>query len=101
MEIAQTPPQLETENIPANMPPRVVGEGYLQCDFCECRLTKRGEVYQMSDKAKVYRDEKETNAKTLTVRDEEIARLHSEISAKDAQIAALTNSPSSKKRFLG
>jgi hypothetical protein len=93
------PPQLATDNAPAPLPPRVVGEGYLTCDFCECKLTQRGEVYQVSDKARVMRDEKETHGKALAQRDEEIARLRSEITAKDAEIATLKGSER-KEKFL-
>jgi hypothetical protein len=100
-ETVVIPPQLNTGDDfhgAAALPPRVVGEGYLTCDFCECKLTKRGEVYQMSPKAKIMRDEKETNEKALAQRDEEITRLHAEITQKDAEISALRGSANTPAR---
>lgn len=96
------PAGLETGNVvPGTTPERVVGEGYLTCDFCECKLTKRGEVYQMSQKAKTLRDADETHEKTIAKRDEEIARLNGEVAARDREIAALKSSVTpSKPKFL-
>jgi hypothetical protein len=74
--------------------PRVAGSGYLQCDFCDCKLTKTGEVYQVSDKARDFRDDKEKHAKQITKLDEEIVALRSQITAKDAEIATLKGTPS-------
>jgi hypothetical protein len=75
--------------------------GYVKCDFCECRLTKRGQVYEVSEKAVVYRDEKETHRKAVIKLDEEIAALRSQIAAKDTEIAALKGSPSPSRGGIG
>ena len=94
------PPGLETGNnsgVPATEPARVVGEGYLTCDFCECKLTKRGEVYQMSPKSKAFRDADESHEKAIAQRDEEIARLNSDVAAKDREITALKSSVTPSK----
>jgi len=95
-------PGLETNNLPASQPPRVVGEGYLTCDFCECKLTQRGEVYQMSTKAKQIRDEADSHEKAIAKRDEEIARLNQENAEKDRTIVALQSSVTGpkKEKFL-
>jgi hypothetical protein len=100
-----TPPILRTnepEPAPAPASPRVAGTGYLECDFCHCKLTKTGEVYQVSEQARDFRDEKEKHIKATAKLDEEITTLRSQIAAKDAEIAALKGSRNSgqKKKFL-
>jgi len=96
MATSNLPPQLETANapepVPGITPPRAVGEGYLQCDFCECKLTKLGEVYQVSAKAREYRDANEKHAKQVEKLQEEISRLQEEIRVKQSEIARLTPS---------
>jgi len=100
------PPVLRTnepEASPAPLPPRVAGSGYLECDFCHCKLTKLGEVYQVSDIARDFRDGKEKHAKQIAKLDEEITALRSQITAKDAEIARLKGSPGNspaKQKFL-
>jgi hypothetical protein len=101
-----TPPVLRTnepEPLPAPAPPRVSGSGYLECDFCRCKLTKTGEVYQVSDVARDFRDDKEKHAKQIAKLDEEITVLRAQIAAKDAEIAQLKGSPGqqpAKQKFL-
>ena len=110
MSTPPTPPPLRTNEpdpaspIPASVP-RVPGTGYLECDFCHCRLTTKppvGQVYEMSPEAYAFRDEKENHAKAIGKLDEEIAALRSQIAAKDAEIATLKGSPTrgSKQKFL-
>lgn len=96
------PPELRTSD-----PPAPVGGGgseprYLECDFCHCKLTKRGEVYQVSEQAREFRDEKEKHVKAVAKLDEEIVNLRSQITAKDAEISALkgTTAAPAKKTFL-
>jgi DNA repair exonuclease SbcCD ATPase subunit len=98
-------PQLETGNDPSPSPSAAVPSvrtGYLKCDFCECKLTQTGEVYNVSEKARGFRDQNEKHVKELAQRDEEITRLRQEISAKDAEIAALRGSatPPSTQNFI-
>jgi len=107
MSTPPTPPQLRTteppDTPPAPSPARVPGTGYLQCDFCECKLTKTGEVYQVSEKAREFRDEGEKHRKAMQKADEEITALKSQLAAKDAEIAALKGSASpatGKQKFL-
>lgn len=103
--MSTVPPVIRT-NEPADPPapaaPRVAGSGYLQCDFCDCKLTKTGEVYQVSDKARDFRDDKEKHAKAIAKLDEEITSLRAQLTAKDAEIAALKGSPAQpgKSKFL-
>lgn len=105
MSTPATPPPLRTnepEPAPAPAPPRVAGTGYLECDFCHCKLTKTGEVYQVSEQAREFRDEKEKHIKAVAKLDEEIAALRATIAERDKEIAALKGSPvrSSSKSFL-
>ena len=92
------PPPLRTnepEPAPAPASPRVAGTGYLECDFCHCKLTKIGEVYQVSEQAREFRDEKERHLKAAMKFDEEIAALRDSLAAKDAEIASLKKSSES------
>jgi hypothetical protein len=103
--MASTPPPLRTnepEPVPAPQPPRVSGSGYLECDFCHCKLTKTGEVYQVSDNAREFRDEKEKHVKVSAKHDEEVTVLRAQITAKDAEIVALKGSHDArgKEKFL-
>lgn len=85
-----TPPQLRTDPDPAptpSAPPR-----YVECDFCHCKLTRNGEVYNVSQDARDYRDQKEKHVKAVAKLDEEIIALRSDIAKKDAEIAALKGS---------
>lgn len=94
--LSTTPPPLRTnESDPPAPPPapRAPGTGYLECDFCHCKLTKTGEVYNISEQAREYRDEKEKHAKAVAKLDEEISNLRATITAKDAEIAQLKGSP--------
>jgi hypothetical protein len=92
-------PALRVGNDPPT--PLVPEPGYVKCDFCECRLTKRGQVYEVSEKAIVYRDEKETHRKAVIKLDEEIAALRTQLAAKDAEIATLKGSSTAPKRAIG
>lgn len=91
--MSSTPPPLRTDDPPpATAPtpaPRTPGTGYLECDFCHCKLTKTGEVYQVSEEARTFRDEGEKHRKQIAKLDEEITELRRQITAKDAEIAAL------------
>ena len=103
--MSSTPPPLRTnepEPQPAPAPPRVAGSGYLECDFCHCKLTKLGEVYQVSEQARDFRDEKEKHAKQVAKLDEEIANLRLQIAALNAEIAALKGSTATrgKEKFI-
>ena len=88
------PPPLATSDPPvAPTARREPGTGYLECDFCHCKLTKTGEVYQVSEEARTFRDSNEKHVKALAKKDEEIVELRSQLTAKDARIAELTGNP--------
>lgn len=91
----------EPEPTPAPQPPRVSGTGYLECDFCHCKLTKTGEVYQVSNEAREFRDQNEKHRKAVEKHDEEIAALRAQITAKDAEIAQLKNIPTRENSRVG
>ena len=103
--MSTTPPVLRTnepEPQPAPAPARVSGSDYLECDFCHCKLTKLGEVYQVSEVARDFRDEKEKHAKQTAKQDEEITNLRAQITALNAEVAALKGSTATrgKQHFL-
>ena len=102
MSTTPTPPILRIDDTPAPAAPRVAGTGYLECDFCHCKLTRSGEVYHVSEQAREFRDDKEKHGKAIAKLDEEITSLRSQITAKDAEIAVLKGSSVTpkKERFL-
>lgn len=94
-EIVPAPIRTEGDSVPAPAPApaRVSGTGYLECDFCHCKLTKTGEVYQVSTEAREFRDEKEKHIKAIGKLDEQIAALQASINEKERKIAELSSSP--------
>lgn len=92
-----TPVEVVVSNAPAT--PAVVAADYTQCDFCKCKLTPTGHVYEISDTARDFRDAKETHRKEITKLNEEISRLNSEISQRDAKLREVANL-TQKKRFF-
>lgn len=102
MATSSTPPALATGNepTPAAVPvvARQPGTGYLQCDFCDCKLTKTGEVYEVSEKARSFRDDKEKHGKAVEKLNEQITELQRQITAKDAEISALKGSPATERK---
>ena len=54
------------------------GPSSLVCEFCECKVSRSGEVIKLGAKAKLFRDS-----------DGQIEKLTDRISALDAEIAAL------------
>jgi hypothetical protein len=86
------PPPLRTENDPPEPPPRVPARApgeYVACEFCECKLTRTGEVYSLSEKAREYRDSKETHRKEVAKLTEETENLRRTLTAKDAELSVL------------
>jgi len=103
MATGSTPPvpALRTNEPEPSLAPasaRVPGSGYLICDFCECKLTKTGEAYEISEKARNFRDDKEKHGKAVTKLEEEISNLRAQLAAKDAEIATLKGSPTSERK---
>jgi len=93
---------LRTDDPPI-IPPtnRVPGTGYIECDFCHCKLTKLGEVYSVSEQAREFRDQKEKFAKSSAKSEEDLAALRSQIADKDAEIARLKGSPATNSVRAG
>lgn len=61
----------------------------VKCEFCDCRLTRRGQVLEMSPKAKDLRrleDAIDKHAHTIEEQAAEIARLSSELAAAKASV---------------
>jgi hypothetical protein len=87
----ETPPAPLRTNEPD--PVRETPPRYLECDFCHCKLTRTGEVYQVSAEAREFRDANEKHKKQVEKLDEEMTKLREQIAAKDAEIAALKGSP--------
>lgn len=84
---------------PAPVPARAPG-AYTVCEFCECKVTRTGEVYSMSEKARAYRDANESHRKEIARLNEQIENLQREISAKQAEISALKGTPSRSKSAI-
>jgi hypothetical protein len=92
------PPILRTSDDPSPAPAAGGTPRYLECDFCHCKLTRTGEVYQVSEQAREFRDEKEKHGKAVIKLDEEIVNLRVQIAAKDSEIAALKGSGTTQKK---
>ena len=84
----------EPEITPAP-PPRIPGQ-YTRCEFCECKVTRNGEVFEMSEKARGYRDSAEKHRSQVDSLTQQIETLRAEISAKEAEIKALKGTPQRK-----
>jgi hypothetical protein len=102
MENEFTPAQLNTElnNTPTpesvvvvNPAPgtAVVAADYVTCDFCKCKLTPTGHVYEISETSRDFRDGKETHRKDIAKKDEEISRLNAEIATLSAKLREVQN----------
>lgn len=104
-----TPEQLQTElesNGGGSGTPVVVAPAlpvttahYVQCGFCECKLTPVGNVYEISDKARDYRDDKEAHRKEIARLNEEISRLSAEITKRENTLREISVA-SQKRKFL-
>jgi predicted RNase H-like nuclease (RuvC/YqgF family) len=84
---------------PADPTPKPRG---VVCEFCECKLTAKGEVLQMSATAKEMRklqDRVEALGEKLTERDGEVARLTSELA--EARAAVKTDEGGSGRGLFG
>lgn len=102
-ELAATPPagmSTATVVVPATQSVEVVAADYVQCDFCKCKLTTKGHVYEISDTARDFRDGKENHRKEIAKLQEQISTLNGEISKKDAQIRELTPNTPNRNKFL-
>lgn len=95
-----TPPVTEVRETVITPAAEVVAADYVQCDFCKCKLTTRGHVYEISDEARSFRDGNENHRKEIKKLDEEISRLNSEISQLNAKLREVANLTSQRKKFL-
>jgi hypothetical protein len=64
------------------------------CEFCGCKLAPSGEVLELGEKAKVYRDHPETKEKL----EKRILELDAELRTANAEIAALKQPKESSPR---
>lgn len=70
----------------------------ITCQFCECLLTPRGHALELSDKARDYRDQKESIAQ-LRARIAELESLNTEVTReRDDARRALTAAPDQSRR---
>lgn len=69
--------------------------GYVQCDYCKCRLTERGQVYEMSPEAYAFRDQKDNHSREKSVLEGQIAELRREKETLQAEVNRLKDSPAS------
>ena len=86
------PSPLRTESDPPEPPPRVPARSpgeYIACEFCQCKLTRTGEVYSLSDTAREYRDAKENHRKEIARLNEDTENLRRTLTAKEAELSAL------------
>lgn len=63
------------------------GPSTLICEFCDCKISRAGEVIKLGAKAKVFRDSDsaiEKLTETVSKRDEQIAQLKSDLEAARA-----------------
>lgn len=99
MFFASVPPPINTDPAPTPIaaPAR---EGYTKCDYCECKLTRNGQVYEMSQKAYDLRDQKDKHSREITQKDTEIAALRTEKEAIQAELNALKASSAPKARGI-
>jgi uncharacterized protein YlxW (UPF0749 family) len=98
--LESVPAPIRTENDPEPTPPPVparVPGTYTTCEFCECKVTRSGEVYSMSEKARGFRDTNESHRKEVAKLNEQIENLQREIATKQNELAAL-RSPSGTSR---
>ncbi len=102
--LTETPPvtpvvqETRTTVIPSPSNVEVVAADYVKCDFCDCKLTTRGHVYEISDKARDFRDGKENHRKEINRLNEQISALNHEISVRDAKIRELMPKDAARSR---
>jgi septal ring factor EnvC (AmiA/AmiB activator) len=80
-------------------PTPVTTAHYVECGFCQCKLTPVGNVYEISDKARDYRDDKETHRKEIAKLTEEITRKQVEITQLESKLREVQK-VTAKSKFL-
>jgi hypothetical protein len=85
-----TPPSPVTD--PPEETPETRREKKINCEFCECHLSRDGAVLHMSDKAKMYR-EIENDKRVLG---EKLAAAQSRVTELEARVAELSAKPKHK-----
>lgn len=75
--------------------PAPAGARYTKCDFCGCKLTAGGQVFEMSPEAYAFRDQKDAHARAISVKDTEIADLKREKERLQAELNAAQGSSGS------
>jgi hypothetical protein len=82
--------------------------GYIKCDFCECKLTRTGEVIGMSEKARELRDEKERYDRRIAELERQLTEAKSDLNSCQVQLEQAqgsrtvpgTTSPATRRGFL-
>lgn len=75
----------------------------ITCEFCRCRLTGEGEILNLSDEARKYRDAADEHAKAVKALEKQVKDLEGTIETLRAEIETLKAAPapaSSRKGFL-
>jgi hypothetical protein len=70
------------------------------CEFCACVLAPSGEIVNMSDTARGYRDAAEKHRTALEQKDKEITELREKLRLAETERDALKGSPQKKGKFL-
>jgi hypothetical protein len=105
--MASNPPILNTDPAPPLTSQQPDSQrGYVVCEFCQCQLTRHGEIIKMSEISRDFRDRKEKDSKRIAELEADNTRLQAESEAKSREIetlrgpAAPTDSVGQKQKFL-
>jgi hypothetical protein len=85
--MSSNPPILNTDPN-ANNP---IAPRYIRCDMCKCDLTPTGQVYNVSDEARDFRDSKEKHLKQIETLTAERDSYKAQYEITNRELQALKN----------